>query len=60
VSAQDYQQRFLNLRDAVLAYDRALRAYGLLGSAWVEHSDELDTLWTAVLRAARAIEEQPV
>jgi hypothetical protein len=50
----DYRQRFEALRDAVLAYDRALQAYGLLGAPWVEHSNELDQLWQAVLDAARA------
>jgi hypothetical protein len=49
-----YQERFEALRDAVLAYDRALQAYGLLGAPWVEHPDELDRLWQAVLDAARA------
>jgi hypothetical protein len=44
--------QYQRLRAAVVAYDRALRAYGLLGQAWVEHSDELDRLWTAVLDAA--------
>lgn len=44
--------QYATLRDAVRAYDRALKAYGLLGAAWVDHSDELDRLWTAVLRAA--------
>ena len=46
------EQQFERLRDAVKAYDQALRAYGLMGSAWIEHSDELDNLWNAVLRAA--------
>lgn len=49
--------QYQRLRAAVLAYDRALRAYGLLGQAWVEHSDELDRLWSAVLTAA-GIEER--
>jgi hypothetical protein len=48
----DFQQRYQRLRDAVQTYDRALRAYGLLGEAWVEHSDELDALWAHVLEAA--------
>jgi len=48
----DYEQRYRRLHDAIAAYDRALRAYGLLGNAWIEHSDELDDLWYAVLDAA--------
>ena len=48
----NFEQRYQRLCAAVDAYDQALRAYGLLGSAWVEHSDELDRLWTEVLEAA--------
>lgn len=43
--------QYTRLREAVLAYDRALRAYGLIGNAWVEHSNELDRLWAAVMAA---------
>lgn len=46
------EQAFERLRDAVKAYADALQAYGVFGSAWVEHSEELDELWNAVLRAA--------
>ena len=45
-------ERYQRLRDAVDDYNRALRAYGLLGTAWIDHSDELDRLWAAVLEAA--------
>ena len=43
--------QFNRLRNALLAYDRALRAYGLLGQQWTE-SDKLDRLWADVLEAA--------
>jgi len=42
---------YARLRRAVLAYAKALEAYGLFGNAWVEHSEELDILWAAVLAA---------
>jgi hypothetical protein len=45
------EARFATLRRAVLAYDRALKAYGLLGTEWVD-SDALDQLWRDVLAAA--------
>jgi len=48
----DFNERYQRLRAAVQAYDRALRAYGLLGGPWVDHSDELDQLWANVLQAA--------
>ena len=48
----NFNERYQRLRAAVEAYDRALRAYGLLGGAWVDHSDELDQLWANVLQAA--------
>lgn len=48
----DFQQRYQRLRAAVDDYNRALQAYGLLGTAWIDHSDELDDLWAAVLEAA--------
>ena len=48
----DWQARYRALRDRVKRYDRALRAYGLLGEAWVDHSAELDELYSDVLRAA--------
>ena len=54
-----YQQRYARLRAAVLAYARALEAYGLLGSPWVEHSDELDRLWQDVLTACEPLPDQP-
>jgi hypothetical protein len=47
----DFERKFYELQRAIQAYDRALRAYGLLGAAQVE-SDKLDRLWAAVLRAA--------
>lgn len=45
------EARFAALRRAVIAYDRALKAYGLLGTEWVD-SDALDQLWRDVLAAA--------
>jgi len=48
----DFEARYRRLRAAVLAYDRALRAYGLLGTAWVEHSETLERLYAEVLEAA--------
>jgi hypothetical protein len=56
------ESRFATLRRAVLAYDRALKAYGLLGTEWVD-SDALDKLWHDVLAAAEPPEDtsgQPV
>ena len=47
-----FETQWRRLCAAVDAYDRALRAYGVLGDAWVDHSDELDRLWAAVLDAA--------
>jgi hypothetical protein len=44
---------YARLRRAVLAYARALEAYGIMGEAWVEHSEELDELWNAVLDACQ-------
>ena len=46
------EQRFERLRAAVKAYAEGLKRYALFGSAWVEHSEELDELWAAVLDAA--------
>lgn len=48
---------YARLRRAVLAYAEALKRYALLGSAWTEHSDELDMLWDAVLDATTPEEE---
>lgn len=45
------ESNYAILRRAVLAYARALEAYGIVGEAWVEHSDELDQLWGEVLKA---------
>jgi predicted phosphohydrolase len=47
------ESQYARLRRAVLAYARALEAYGLFGQAWVEHSEELDRLWQDVLDAAK-------
>jgi hypothetical protein len=45
--------KYRALRDAVLAYAAALKRYASFGSAWMEETPELDTLWDAVLRAAQ-------
>jgi len=36
----------------VLAYNRAIQAYGLAGSQWVDDSPQLDALYKAMLEAA--------
>ena len=45
-------ERYTRLRAAVVAYDKAIRAYGILGSQWVDDSEHLDALYKALLRAA--------
>ena len=35
-----------------LDYAQALKRYASFGSAWMEETPELDTLWNAVLKAA--------
>jgi len=52
-------ERYARLRRAVLAYARALEAYGLLGAPWVEHSERLDELWQDILTAAEPEPDQP-
>jgi len=47
---------FPRLRTAVLAYAEALKAFGLMGEVWVDHSEDLDDLWADVLAAC---EPQP-
>jgi len=46
-----YELKYQRLREAVAAYDKALRAYGLMNQSWVD-SSELDRLWAVVLDAA--------
>lgn len=53
------EARYQRLRAAVQAYDKALRAYGLLGTAWVEHSETLERLYAELLEAAD-LDGQPV
>jgi hypothetical protein len=53
----DMATKWRRLRAAVKAYDDALRAHGLLGTAWVQ-TDQLDRLWHAVLAAAE-LTQQP-
>jgi hypothetical protein len=55
----DFEARYRRLRAAVQAYDHALRAYGLLGTAWVEHSETLEQLYAELLKAAD-LDGQPV
>jgi hypothetical protein len=43
---------YARLRQAVLAYDRALTAYGIVGEAWVDRAPELDRLYAEMLAAA--------
>lgn len=55
----NFEAKWRRLRAAVQAYDKALRAYGLLGTAWVEHSETLEQLYAEILEAAD-IDGQPV
>ena len=50
--SQDYRASYLALVAAIERYDAALKRWAILGDAWQDHSDELDDLYYAVLRAA--------
>jgi len=47
----DWHARYEALRSALGRYDRALRAYGLMGEQWAS-SGQLDRLYAALLREA--------